>query len=976
MENQFDVGTVSRSSPTGANDLDSPKPSTHEVSGESDARSSMISEKPSLPSTDRSGMFDSPTMAVAAPVSHEFASADLKVVGFEILGLIGQGGMGAVFEARQISLSRRVAIKVLAPELASRSDIVERFDREAATLARLTHPNIVTILERGRSDEHYYFIMEFVEGPVKGIPRDLRQLIGSHELDERSTQRRICQVSDALAFAHSEGITHRDIKPSNIMIDRHGNVKVADFGIASGALVGGGQLTVALSSLGTPDYMAPEQRRDAARVDHRADIYSTGVMLYEMLTGELPMGVFEPPSQVAKVSQDWDAIVARAMNPRPEMRWQSMDELRQAVEQVRLNDVLANSAAPLTATVAARSHDTETDDLLKSANRHFELAQTDGDLLECFQHAEQAGLILARILKTKPNEEFQKRLNAVNRLATRLARRGAKEALSHKRSSAAVRYLEWLVELDPITHDQALKLLQQIQHSRESVLTEVRVLLDGCEIQRARTRLDEVQEPFGGEPEFETLAEECQRHVDALQKFREVRFPQLRDERRFCELARETAFHWERWPDHAHLEKLSEQVAAKVAKADQLVKCAQQLLSDDQVDEALKKVQNAVALVADHPDALRFVAEISAGGSQLHELVAHVGTLVAQGRWFAAKRKLHDAERKGLRSSQLEAFSAAATAGCDGANRYRAFLWLVFIGGGVSLLSGKLALLFRNGLFEQMSWDAFRPAIDAGAQLLFEWALLIGLIAAIGRRVSRSQIWICLPLLAGSGAIVALHKAAAWEALLGAGLYGVLLSILPLTFAAEITSARLLNWRSIRIVVGSSFAVFALLAMTVISSLNHHERTSYHEALVVSGLLAVFGLSSKWWRAIPILGASFLGDVLVVGAARSGLGWYVEYQTCFTCLLIGVAAIVCCGSLSKWTLFGSSVTVLFAFGMANVLRDIEVVPSEGLIWTIWFCACGSVAAQFRGQFDFGWHMRDRFGSATKSSGNLHVESAT
>ena len=106
----------------------------------------MISEKPSLPSTDRSGMFDSPTMAVAAPVSHEFASADLKVVGFEILGLIGQGGMGAVFEARQISLSRRVAIKVLAPELASRSDIVERFDREAATLARLTHPNIVTIL--------------------------------------------------------------------------------------------------------------------------------------------------------------------------------------------------------------------------------------------------------------------------------------------------------------------------------------------------------------------------------------------------------------------------------------------------------------------------------------------------------------------------------------------------------------------------------------------------------------------------------------------------------------------------------------------------------------------------------------------------------------------------------------------------------------------------------------------------------------
>ena len=180
------------------------KPTTstsHAATGDSGTLSSADSAKPPLPTTDGNSVFDSPTQTGESPVPQKTSFKDLKIDGYEIVGVIGQGGMGAVLEARQISLSRRTAIKVLMPELASRSDIVERFDREAATLARLMHPNIVTILERGRSGEHDYFIMEFVEGPDSGAPRDLRQLIHSRRLDERTTQCLMGQIAGALGFA-------------------------------------------------------------------------------------------------------------------------------------------------------------------------------------------------------------------------------------------------------------------------------------------------------------------------------------------------------------------------------------------------------------------------------------------------------------------------------------------------------------------------------------------------------------------------------------------------------------------------------------------------------------------------------------------------------------------------------------------------------------------------------------------------------
>src|SRR6266487_3652806 len=209
----------------------------------------------------------------------------------EILAFIGKGGMGAVYKARQPALDRFVALKILPPQVASGTGFAERFNREARALARLSHPNIVAVHEFGQVNGLPYFIMEFVDG------LNLRQLERAGKLSPQEALKIVPQICEALQFAHDEGIVHRDIKPENILLDKKGRVKIADFGIAK---ILGREPDVALTQtqgvLGTPQYMAPEQVEKPQSVDHRADIFSLGVVFYEMLTGELPLGKFSPPS--------------------------------------------------------------------------------------------------------------------------------------------------------------------------------------------------------------------------------------------------------------------------------------------------------------------------------------------------------------------------------------------------------------------------------------------------------------------------------------------------------------------------------------------------------------------------------------------------------------------------------------------------------------------------------------------------------
>ena len=199
----------------------------------------------------------------------------------EILGIIGRGGMGAVYKARQTQLGRTVALKILAPARGADARFAERFRREARALARLGHPSIVTVHDSGEAGGLFYLLMEFVDGP------NLRQLQAAHRLTPQEALAIVPPICDALQYAHAQGIVHRDIKPENILVDTQGRVKIADFGIAKmlGAEDDARPLTGDHQAIGTPHYMAPEQIEKPETVDRRADIYSLGVVFYEMLTG-------------------------------------------------------------------------------------------------------------------------------------------------------------------------------------------------------------------------------------------------------------------------------------------------------------------------------------------------------------------------------------------------------------------------------------------------------------------------------------------------------------------------------------------------------------------------------------------------------------------------------------------------------------------------------------------------------------------
>jgi biopolymer transport protein ExbD/predicted Ser/Thr protein kinase len=262
--------------------------------------------------------------------------------GLEIVELLGRGGMGAVYKARQKRLDRLVALKILPPDVGSEPSFAERFEREAKALAQLHHPNIVTLYDSGRADGLYYFFMEYVDGMT------LRQLLEAGHVSPREALAIVPQICDALQFAHDRGIIHRDIKPENILINKEGRVKIADFGVAKivargaaetagvggvGGVAEAGQ-TESGRVLGTPQYMAPEQISRPLEVDHRADIYALGVVFYQMLTGELPAGKFAPPSRKVQVDVRLDEVVLRALEKKPEHRYQQASVMGTQVETI------------------------------------------------------------------------------------------------------------------------------------------------------------------------------------------------------------------------------------------------------------------------------------------------------------------------------------------------------------------------------------------------------------------------------------------------------------------------------------------------------------------------------------------------------------------------------------------------------------------------------------------------------------------
>jgi serine/threonine-protein kinase len=260
--------------------------------------------------------------SIDAPAKEE---KQVRIGEYLVTGKIGQGGIAEIFRGRQESLARDVAIKILSPNLLSDADIVRRFERESMVIAQLNHPNIVHVIDRGKAGNRYYFVMEYIDGA------SLREVIDSSRIPLETKLDMIVQVCKALDYAHKNGVIHRDIKPTNILVDKQGNARVADFGIAQIIGMSDTEMTGSDIIMGTVAYMSPEQKISSTNVDQTTDIYAIGIMLYEILTGRKPQGHFKLPSETDPNLRGFDDIILKTLAQEPRDRYQSAVELKDAV---------------------------------------------------------------------------------------------------------------------------------------------------------------------------------------------------------------------------------------------------------------------------------------------------------------------------------------------------------------------------------------------------------------------------------------------------------------------------------------------------------------------------------------------------------------------------------------------------------------------------------------------------------------------
>jgi serine/threonine protein kinase len=263
---------------------------------------------------------------------------------YRILAPLGQGGMARVYKAYQENLDREVAVKVLPPWFAADRNFVERFNLEARLVARLSHPNIVTVHDASEQQGHLYIVMQLVDGGTLKQRMEQLQTQG-RTMDESEATPIFVKLADALAYAHDQGIIHRDVKPVNVLMDRSGRPILSDFGIAKVLASTADNLTRPGAGVGTPEYMSPEQCLGSA-IDGRADIYALGIMLFEALTGRAPFQgdnypalahshIYEQPPRPRllqpTISPAFEDVILTALNKQPQQRYHSAGEMADAI---------------------------------------------------------------------------------------------------------------------------------------------------------------------------------------------------------------------------------------------------------------------------------------------------------------------------------------------------------------------------------------------------------------------------------------------------------------------------------------------------------------------------------------------------------------------------------------------------------------------------------------------------------------------
>lgn len=581
----------------------------------------------------------------AAPARHTTDATawveNLRIEGCEIRRVIGRGGMGVVLEAWQSDLERRVAVKVLGPDHAQDGEFVERFVREAKALARVKHPHIVAIYGSGRSGDLPYFIMEYVEGLDGGPPVHLGTL-SRQGLSESRVRELILQVVQALGFAHQHGIIHRDVKPGNVMVDQQGQVRVVDFGIAAVRTDGAdSELTSRACAMGTERYMAPEQRRDASSVDGRADVYATGVILFEMLCRErFVLGASPPPSRLRPdIDPGWDTIVARATAASPDERIPTMAEFERLLKGCEPSAVASRCGAcghaiaesdqycafcqaPLWRACPGCQAKVRADakfcpscrmDLDQSAQfeenvargqEQWQLAQAAAAARERLQHAQAAALMFAAALRLVPGDTRARTLrDQANQLAATTAWDLAEEDSHAKRLGEAERLYGEVLE-HAADHPKARRRLEAVGRARTEALTKSQLLLDDGQAKAACQLLEAALQAFPDDPQIAAALQEAVGRRDRILELVERRLPALKQEKRWWAIHEHLVQIQEAGLSIRGLEAYREAVERGLAKAREVLAAAETLLRKGQYDEAERQVAVMLDAVSDHPAAL------------------------------------------------------------------------------------------------------------------------------------------------------------------------------------------------------------------------------------------------------------------------------------------------------------------------------------------------------------------------------------
>jgi serine/threonine protein kinase len=413
-------------------------------------------------------------VSLALPTIEEL---NLRFTQLEVVELIGRGGMGAIYRARQTSLDRYVALKLIAREVSQDPAFTERFEREAKTLAKLSHPNIVTVYDFGyTSDGIAYLIMEFVDGI------NLREAIQSRSVDTEDSIDVAISICRALEYAHSRGVIHRDIKPENILLSEDGSLKVVDFGIAK--IVDENlrvpTLTATRQVLGSLHYLAPEQIESPQTTDHRIDLYALGVVFYELLTKQLPLGRYEPPSAICPgVDRRLDAIILKLLSRRPADRYANARDVETEIEAVKRSEKQVESPFP----PALPAYDADAADSVSvpiSYDTFHGFAEVVG-----MAYAKEGALVIEYRHRDKLMGTFKSQTHSIVIPVRNLSRFELKAGLFQSSLIIAANRLSALeplpgyesgtVELQVKRRDvpQAKRLLHQLGHSRTGdVLTE------------------------------------------------------------------------------------------------------------------------------------------------------------------------------------------------------------------------------------------------------------------------------------------------------------------------------------------------------------------------------------------------------------------------------------------------------------------------------------------------------------------------